>query len=54
MTSIPLDPWKNPYQYEAPTDERAFRIYSLGKDGQPGGWGQNADIENADVARTSR
>ncbi len=53
-THVPLDPWKNPYVYEPPADGRGYRVYSLGKDGQPGGWGQNADIESADVSRTAR
>ena len=44
-TSIPLDPWKNEYNYSQP-DGRNFLITSFGKDGQPGGEGDDADIDN--------
>src|SRR5207302_10301460 len=47
---VPLDPWKNPYGYEPPTPGRTHpRVYSLGKDGQPGGDGENQDIDDAMV-----
>lgn len=44
---IPMDPWGNPYVYER-TDEgndRGFTLTSLGRDGQEGGEGIDADIE---------
>lgn len=41
---IPLDPWGNAYQYRAPGAKGEYEIMSLGKDGQPGGTGENADI----------
>ena len=45
--SIPKDPWKNEYLYEPPhTGQPLPRIYTLGKDGQPGGEGEDADIDN--------
>jgi general secretion pathway protein G len=31
---VPLDPWKNPYQYEADTE--SYRIWSMGPDGVDG------------------
>lgn len=44
---LPLDPWKNEYMYEPPTSgEPRPRVYSYGKDGQPGGDGENADFDN--------
>jgi len=48
--AIPLDPWNNPYQYVTPQqDESGFdirpKIISYGADNQPGGTGQNQDIE---------
>lgn len=45
-TSIPLDPWGNPYQYEAPGthNPESFDIYSLGPTGQSGGTGDNAPV----------
>lgn len=42
----PLDPWGNPYTYRAPGERADFDIISLGKDGQPGGEGEAADITN--------
>ena len=45
-TTVPQDPWNNVYGYEPPTNNRDYRVYSLGKDGQPGGEGDNADIDN--------
>ena len=41
---VPPDPWGNPYQYRAPGAKAEYEIISLGKDGQPGGTGDNADI----------
>ncbi|UGQ47660.1 type II secretion system major pseudopilin GspG [Massilia endophytica] len=41
---IPPDPWGNPYQYKAPGSRGEYEITSLGKDGQPGGAAENADI----------
>lgn len=43
---IPDDPWGNPYVYRSPgeVNTRSFDLLSLGKDGRPGGEGENADI----------
>jgi general secretion pathway protein G len=41
---VPADPWGHPYQYRAPGAKAEYEIVSLGKDGQPGGEGGNADI----------
>jgi general secretion pathway protein G len=46
QTTVPVDPWKNEYGYDPPTAGRSYRVYSLGKDGQPGGEGDDADIDN--------
>ena len=43
---VPLDPWGHPYQYRNPGVRHEFDIVSLGKDGQPGGTGEAADISN--------
>ena len=42
--TVPADPWGNPYQYRAPGTKSEYELVSLGKDGQPGGIGDNADI----------
>lgn len=42
---LPLDPWRNAYQYEQPVDNlQGFALYSFGADLEPGGEGINADI----------
>jgi general secretion pathway protein G len=44
---VPNDPWGHPYVYLAPgTHNNDFDLMSYGKDGQPGGTGENADIGN--------
>jgi general secretion pathway protein G len=44
---VPKDPWGHPYVYLAPgTHNNDFDLVSYGKDGQPGGTGENADIGN--------
>jgi general secretion pathway protein G len=42
--AIPSDPWGKPYQYKAPGEHGEFDLWSFGKDGQPGGSGDAADI----------
>ena len=44
--AIPLDPWGKPYLYRIPGEKTDFELLSYGKDGQPGGTGENADIRN--------
>ena len=42
---LPTDPWRSPYQYEAPVDNlQGFVLYSFGMDSAKGGEGDNADI----------
>jgi general secretion pathway protein G len=43
---VPLDPWGRPYIYKAPGSKGDYDIVSYGKDGQPGGTGEAADIAN--------
>ncbi len=44
--AAPLDPWGNPYVYRMPGEHAEFDLVSLGKDGQPGGTDESADITN--------
>jgi general secretion pathway protein G len=44
--AVPLDPWGHPYQYRSPGTKGEFDIVSLGRDGQVGGSGEDADITN--------
>ena len=47
LERVSKDPWGNDYQYVLPgTHGKAYDLYSLGADGQPGGEGINADIGN--------
>ena len=44
---VPVDPWGNAYYYRQSKVSRAgrdFELLSLGRDGRPGGSGENADI----------
>jgi len=43
---VPLDPWGKPYVYKLPGEKGEFDLLSYGKDGQPGGTGENADLTN--------
>jgi general secretion pathway protein G len=42
--AVPPDPWGRPYQYRSPGEHGEFDLLSLGKDGQPGGSAEAADI----------
>lgn len=44
--SVPLDPWGKPYLYRVPGERGDYDLVSFGKDGQPGGSGENADLTN--------
>lgn len=43
---VPLDPWGRPYLYRNPGERAEYELISLGKDGQPGGAGEDQDIAN--------
>lgn len=42
--AVPLDPWGRPYVYKPPSAGGDFELLSYGKDGQPGGEADNADL----------
>jgi general secretion pathway protein G len=44
--AIPLDPWGRPYVYKSPgeVNRDTYDLFSLGRDGQPGGTGEDADV----------
>ena len=49
-TRIPKDPWGNEYLYRPPGPEGGRPIVStLGRDGQPGGEGDDADMDNLSI-----
>jgi len=43
---IPLDPWGHPYLYRSPgeKDANGYDLLSYGRDGKPGGDGEDADV----------
>lgn len=42
--SIPSDPWSVSYQYKSPGEHGEYDLYTLGKDGQPGGTKESEDV----------
>ncbi len=49
---IPLDPWKNAYNYKCPGEHGEYDIISYGADHVEGGDGENADVVSwKDVGR---
>ena len=42
--SVPADPWGRAYVYRAPGAKSEFELVSYGRDGKPGGAGEDADI----------
>jgi len=46
LERLPKDPWDQPYLYLHPGNQGEFDIYSLGRDGQQGGEGLDADVGN--------
>jgi len=45
-SSVPKDPWKNEYVFVPGDASGDYMIVSYGKDGMPGGEGEDADIDN--------
>ena len=43
---VPLDPWGHPYLYKFPGAQHEFDLISYGRDGVPGGTGEDADLAN--------
>jgi general secretion pathway protein G len=43
---LPLDPWGRAYRYASPgiANQNSYDLYTFGKDGAPGGEGENADV----------
>ncbi len=47
---VPRDPWGRPYIYAVPgRDGTPFEILSYGRDGRPGGSGEDAEISSRDL-----
>lgn len=57
VDEVPRDPWGNPYLYEPPRVAGGridYWVATYGKDGQPGGEGENMDIDNRSIRSRSR
>jgi general secretion pathway protein G len=44
--AVPMDPWGRPYVYVQPGVHGDFDLSTLGRDGRPGGTGEDADLGN--------
>ena len=44
--AVPNDPWGKPYQYRMPGEHGELDLFSYGRDGVPGGTGNDADLNN--------
>jgi len=44
--ALPQDPWHHDYVYKAPGDHGEYDLLSYGRDGRPGGEGEDADVTN--------
>lgn len=53
-TNIPRDPWGREYLYAPPGTDGIPTVSTLGKDGIPGGDGDDADIDNRSLLIESR
>jgi general secretion pathway protein G len=42
--SLPVDPWGRAYVYRVPGHAGDYEVFSYGRDGKPGGSGEDADI----------
>ncbi|MDH5543591.1 MAG: type II secretion system major pseudopilin GspG [Nitrospinota bacterium] len=46
LKKVPMDPWNHEYVYLSPGPHGDFDLMSYGPDGEEGGEGKNADINN--------
>ena len=42
--ALPKDPWGHDYQYKQPGEHGEYDLLSWGRDGRPGGEGEDADV----------
>ena len=41
---VPVDPWGKAYRYRSPGENGEYDLYSLGRDNEDGGEGEDADV----------
>ena len=44
--AVPKDPWGSDYHYVSPGEHGDYDLVSYGRDGRPGGEGEDADVAN--------
>ncbi|MFO0753460.1 MAG: type II secretion system major pseudopilin GspG [Thermodesulfovibrionales bacterium] len=44
--AVPLDPWTRPYVYQSPGTHGEYDLYTFGRDGRPGGDGEDKDVNS--------
>jgi general secretion pathway protein G len=49
LNKVPVDPWKQAYQYNNPGRSGPYEVICLGADGREGGDGPNRDINNDEL-----
>ena len=51
LSNDPVDPWGNPYQYNAPGTSGPYDVICYGADGREGGQGVDADITSDSLSK---
>jgi general secretion pathway protein G len=46
LNKVPVDPWKNAYEYVSPGSNEPYEVISLGADGREGGEGEDKDFSS--------
>ena len=46
LSRVSPDPWGRPYKYLCPGEHGELDLFSYGADGEPGGEGKDADVQN--------
>ena len=54
LSKVPVDPWKNPYQYNQPGRKGPFEVVSFGADGREGGEGADRDISSDELGEAKK
>ena len=44
--ALPNDPWDKPFRYESPGSHGEYDLFSYGRDGAPGGEGEDKDLSS--------
>jgi general secretion pathway protein G len=44
--ALPSDPWGKPFQYQCPGSHGEYDLFSYGRDGAPGGEGEDKDVSS--------